>query len=113
MILTISDAKGISTILSLFVAIQRSDAGSMGDATALPDVMLKHWAMVFMKESCEICIIPSSLSHTILIPSRWLGFPKSCISKLPLISHIILSIDLSESAASVLEPENIMTKIWC
>lgn len=73
--------------------MSRSADGSIGDETALPGVMSKQHAIVLIKDGCDICIIPRSWSCAILIPSRWSGLPRSCISKLPPIS---LTIDFEQ-----------------
>ena len=65
-----SDAYGMSMVLSVLVDEWRSADGSMGDETALPDVMSKWRAMVLMKEGCDMWIVPRSRSRVILIPSR-------------------------------------------
>ena len=100
--LPISDAYGMSIISSLSVAVFRSADGSIGEETVLLELISNCQVMVFMNEGCEIWMVPMFLSHVILIPSSLSGVPRSCISKLPLMLQIILSIDVSKSAANKL-----------
>ena len=90
--LPMSDAYGMSVVLSVSVVVQRLIDGSMGDVTDCPDDMLNCFVMVLMNEGCEICIIPSSWFLLIWMLSNQLGSPRSDISKLPLRSLIIQSM---------------------
>ena len=96
-----SDAYEMSTVLLVSVDVWRSMDGSMGDETALPDVMSEWHVMVLMNDGYDMLIVPRSQSHVILIPSRWSGLLRSCMSKLPPISLTTHSIDLVQLVTTI------------
>jgi hypothetical protein len=61
--------------------------------------MSKCHVIVSMKEGWKMCIVPKSLFRAILMPSKRSGLPRSFMSKLPLISLTMLSIDSTVMAA--------------
>ena len=73
------DAYGRLTVLLAFVAVLSSNDGFIGDVTDRPKGMLNRLAIVSMKDSWEICIIPNSQSLLIQMPSSCFGSPRSCI----------------------------------
>ena len=89
----------MSMVSLALVDVYKFADGSIGDRIALPWVMSNRHAIVSMKEGWEICIVPSSWSLEILMPSNQSGSPKSFISKLPSMSLTIWFIDSADMAA--------------
>ena len=55
-----SDAYGISVVLSVFVVTRRSTDGSMGEEIDLPNEILNLLVIVLINEGCDMWIVPRS-----------------------------------------------------
>ena len=77
--LPMRDTYGMSTVSSAFVAVLRSSEGSIGDVTDHPEEMVYYLAIVSMKNSWEMYIVPSSQFLLFQIPSSQFGSLRSCI----------------------------------